>query len=96
MKRKLLTAVGALLLATGLPSCYVYDDPLTWGAPYRSPVYNPGFYPRPVVYPVRSYGYNNYRSFSPRFSSHSHCAPPPPSCGPRGFGGGGFGGRGWR
>ena len=89
MKRKLLTAVGALLLATGLSSCYVYDDPLTWGAPRHAPVYSPGFYPRPVVYPVRSYGHSGFRSYSPRFSSH--CAPPPPSCGPRGFGG-----RGWR
>ncbi len=85
MKRKLLTAVGALLLATGLSSCYVYDDPLTWGAPYRSPVYRPSYYPRPVVYPSRSYGYGGYHS---RHSHHSHYSP---SCGP-----GGFGGRGWR
>ncbi len=85
MKRKLLTAFGALLLATGLSSCYVYDDPLTWGAPYSSPVYRPSYYPRPVVYPSRSYGYGGYRS-------HSHCAPTPPVC-RSGYGGysGGFG-----
>jgi len=86
MKRKLLTIVGALLLATGFSSCYVYDDPLTWGAPYRAPLYNPGFYPRPVIYPARGYGYSSHRSFSPRYSSH--CAPHPHSRG--------FGGRGWR
>ena len=83
MKRKLFTAVGALLLATGLSSCYVYDDPLTWGAPYSSPVYRPSYYPRSYGYPTRSYGYSSYRSHH----HHSHCAPPPPSCGPRGFGG---------
>ena len=87
MKRKLLTAVGALLLATGLSSCYVYDDPLTWSIPYSSPVYRPSYYPRSYGYPTRSYGYSSYRSYSPRFSSHSHCAPPPPSCGSHGFGG---------
>ncbi|WP_395717683.1 hypothetical protein [Prosthecobacter sp.] len=74
MKRKLLPALGALLLATSLTSCYVYDDPLTWGAPCPAPVYRPGFcpspvlYPRPVVYPTRGFG------------GYSHCAPRPPVC----------------
>ncbi|MEZ5387814.1 MAG: hypothetical protein R3F13_20080 [Prosthecobacter sp.] len=82
MKQKLLTAAGALLLATGLSSCYVYDDPLTWGAPCRTPVYRPGFSSRPVIYPSRSVGYGGYRG--------NGCAPPPSSCGR-----GGYGGRGW-
>lgn len=84
MKRKLLPALGTLLLATSLTSCYVYDDPLTWGAPCPAPVYRPGYFPRPVVYPTHNYGYSGYRS-------HSHCAPTPPVCG-SGFGGygGGF------
>jgi hypothetical protein len=81
MKSKLLPALGALLLATSLSSCYVYDDPLTC----TTPVYRPSYYPRPVVYPSRSYGYSGYRS-------HSHCAPTPPVC-RSGFGGG-FGGYG--
>ena len=82
MKSKLLPALGALLLATSLSSCYVYDDPLTWGAPCTTPVYRPSYYPRPVVYPSRSYGYgySGYRS-------HSHCAPTPPVC-RSGFSGG--------
>ncbi|MDZ4402257.1 hypothetical protein [Prosthecobacter sp.] len=86
MKRKLLTAVGALLLATGLSSCYVYDDPLTWGNPYGSPVYRPSYYPRSYSYPSRSYGYSSYRS-------HSHCAPTPPVC-RSGYSGGYGGGHG--
>ena len=83
MKQKLLTAVGALLLATGLSSCYVYDDPLSWRSPYHAPVYRSGFAPRPVIYPSRNIGYGGFRGNS--------CAPRPPSCGR-----GGFGGRGWR
>jgi hypothetical protein len=83
MKRKILTAVGALLLATGLSSCYVYDDPLAWGAPCPAPVYHPGFVSRPVIYPAHNVGYGGFRG--------NACAPPPPSCGP-----GGFRGRGWR
>jgi len=73
MKRKLLPALGALLLATSLTSCYVYDDPLTWGAPCPTPVYRPSYYPRPIVYPAPAFGGNPY------------CAPRPPVCN-NGFG----------
>lgn len=82
MKRKLLTACAALLAATSLSSCYVYDDPLTWAAP--RPGYGRSYYSPPAFYPTRSYGYSSYRS-------RSHCAPPPPVCRV-----GGFGYRGWR
>jgi hypothetical protein len=73
MRRKLLPALGALILATNLTSCYVYDDPLTWGAPCSTPVYRLGYYPSPALYPTHNFGYSSYRL-------HSHCAPTPPMC----------------
>ncbi len=46
MKTKLLPLFGALLCATSLTSCYVYDDPLSWsscGPSYYNSGYNRGF-----------------------------------------------------
>ncbi|MFM7604181.1 MAG: hypothetical protein ACKO8Z_03150 [Prosthecobacter sp.] len=67
MKANLLKLLGAWFCTSLLSSCYVYDDPLTWGGNCRGPVYGRS-YDSPPVY--RSYGYSR------------SCAPVPPPCGP--------------
>lgn len=64
MKTKLLPLFGALLCATSLTSCYVYDDPLSWSSCGPS-YYNSGYYNR------------GYGSYCPPTRVVSRSCPPP-------------------